>query len=155
MTKSKPEQFEFQSEVQQLLNILVYSLYKHKEVFVRELVSNSVDALNKIQFEALTREEGRTVLVAPVCGEDPDVPVSRLAYSPVRDGRFRVRSIDGRNPAQAFSWEVKAVRKNVSPVVVEPKRDEVEVGGVGPYKWYREKSAESKVQGALSGGSTQ
>ena len=54
MTKSQAEQFEFQSEIQQLLNILVYSLYKHKEVFVRELVSNAVDALNKVQFETLT-----------------------------------------------------------------------------------------------------
>ncbi len=54
---SKSEKFEFQSEVKQLLNILVYSLYKHKEVFVRELVSNAVDALNKVQFEVLTKEE--------------------------------------------------------------------------------------------------
>jgi len=52
--KAKSESFEFQSEVQQLLNILVYSLYQNKEVFVRELVSNAVDALNKAQFELLT-----------------------------------------------------------------------------------------------------
>ena len=52
-TKVKAESFEFQSEVKQLLNILVYSLYKHKEVFLRELISNAVDALNKVQFETL------------------------------------------------------------------------------------------------------
>jgi len=45
--------YEFQSEVKQLLNILVYSLYQHKEVFLRELISNSVDALNKVKFESL------------------------------------------------------------------------------------------------------
>lgn len=50
---TKAENFEFQSEVKQLLNILVYSLYQHKEVFVRELISNAVDALNKVQFESL------------------------------------------------------------------------------------------------------
>jgi molecular chaperone HtpG len=50
---TKAENFEFQSEVKQLLNILVYSLYQHKEVFVRELVSNAVDALNRVQFESL------------------------------------------------------------------------------------------------------
>ncbi len=55
--KSDGETFEFQSEVKQLLNILVYSLYKHKEVFLRELVSNAVDALNKVQFEALTNSD--------------------------------------------------------------------------------------------------
>ncbi len=49
----KAEQFEFQSEVKQLLNILVYSLYQHKEVFIRELISNAVDALNKVKFESL------------------------------------------------------------------------------------------------------
>jgi len=49
----KAEKFEFQSEVKQLLNILVFSLYQHKEVFLRELISNAVDALNKIKFESL------------------------------------------------------------------------------------------------------
>ena len=57
MVKEKAEKFEFQSEVKQLLDILVYSLYKHKEVFLRELISNAVDALNKVQFEVLTSKE--------------------------------------------------------------------------------------------------
>lgn len=54
---SKAERFEFQSEVKQLLNILVYSLYQHKEVFIRELISNAVDALNKVQFESLINSD--------------------------------------------------------------------------------------------------
>lgn len=53
----KAKSYEFQSEVQQLLHILVYSLYKNKEVFLRELLSNAADALNKAQFEALTQNE--------------------------------------------------------------------------------------------------
>ncbi len=57
MAQKKAETFEFQSEIKQLLNILVYSLYKHKEVFVRELVSNAVDALNKVRFEVLTQKD--------------------------------------------------------------------------------------------------
>jgi len=48
------KKYEFQSEIKQLLDILVYSLYKDKEVFVRELISNAVDALNKVQFELMT-----------------------------------------------------------------------------------------------------
>jgi len=52
--KVKEKSYEFQSEVKQLLNILVYSLYKHKEVFLRELISNAVDALNKYNFAILT-----------------------------------------------------------------------------------------------------
>ncbi|HOW45621.1 MAG TPA: molecular chaperone HtpG [Candidatus Aminicenantes bacterium] len=54
MAEEKGEKYEFQSEVKQLLDILVYSLYKNKEVFLRELVSNAADALNKMQFEFLT-----------------------------------------------------------------------------------------------------
>lgn len=57
MVKQTSEKFEFQSEVKQLLDILVYSLYKHKEVFLRELISNSVDALNKVQFNILTNPD--------------------------------------------------------------------------------------------------
>ena len=57
MTKDNKEQFEFQSEVKQLLHILVYSLYKNKEVFLRELISNAVDALNKVRFQLLTNRE--------------------------------------------------------------------------------------------------
>jgi HSP90 family molecular chaperone len=51
------QNFEFQSEVKQLLHILVFSLYKHKEVFLRELISNAVDALNKVQFESLMNSD--------------------------------------------------------------------------------------------------
>ncbi len=57
MTQKNKKEYEFQSEVKQLLNILVYSLYKNKEVFVRELISNAADALNKMQFELMTDAE--------------------------------------------------------------------------------------------------
>ncbi len=44
--------YEFKAEVKQLLDILVHSLYTNKEVFVRELVSNASDALEKLRFES-------------------------------------------------------------------------------------------------------
>lgn len=50
------EQFTFQAETQQLLNILIHSLYTEKEIFLRELVSNASDALNRLQFEMLTND---------------------------------------------------------------------------------------------------
>lgn len=44
----------FQAETQQLLNILIHSLYTDREIFLRELLSNASDALNRLQFEQLT-----------------------------------------------------------------------------------------------------
>ncbi len=49
--------FEFKAEIQQLLNILVHSLYTEREIFLRELLSNASDALNRIQFEMLTNRD--------------------------------------------------------------------------------------------------
>ena len=48
------EERAFQTEVQQLLHILIHSLYTHSEVFLRELISNASDALDKMHFRSLT-----------------------------------------------------------------------------------------------------
>ncbi len=55
-----PEQaqtFAFQAEVQRILDLVVHSLYTDKEIFLRELVSNASDALDRLRFESLTRPE--------------------------------------------------------------------------------------------------
>lgn len=51
------ESLAFRAEVQQLLNILAHSLYTDRDIFLRELISNASDALNRIQFEMLTNRE--------------------------------------------------------------------------------------------------
>jgi molecular chaperone HtpG len=51
------ESFEFKAEIQQLLNILVHSLYTEREIFLRELISNAADALNRVKFEMLTNRD--------------------------------------------------------------------------------------------------
>ncbi len=53
------ETYTFQAEIRQLLYTLVHSLYKDREIFLRELISNSSDALNRIQFEMLTNRDVR------------------------------------------------------------------------------------------------
>jgi molecular chaperone HtpG len=60
MTESNspaPEQFNFKAETRQLLNILIHSLYKEREVFLRELLSNASDALNHLRFEMVTNQK--------------------------------------------------------------------------------------------------
>ncbi len=49
--------YEFKAEIQQLLNILVHSLYTERDIFLRELISNASDALSRVQFEMLTNRE--------------------------------------------------------------------------------------------------
>lgn len=51
------ERHEFQTEVKQLLDLMIHSLYSHKDIFLRELISNASDALDRLRFEALTRPE--------------------------------------------------------------------------------------------------
>lgn len=53
---ARTETLGFQAEVQQLLHLVVHSLYGHKEIFLRELISNASDACDKLRFEALTHE---------------------------------------------------------------------------------------------------
>ena len=47
---SAPEKHHFQAEIQQLLDIVIHSLYTDKEIFVRELISNGADACEKLRF---------------------------------------------------------------------------------------------------------
>ena len=101
---------------------LIHSTLEGPEigVFYRgeaQLSNGEATVLLPDYFEALTRNENRTVLLTPKFKEDAQI--SMLAASGVKDGKFTVRMIDRKNPSQRFYWEVKAVRADVEILRVE------------------------------------
>lgn len=61
---------EFQAEVQQLLHLMIHSLYSNKEIFLRELISNAADAADKLRFEAIKQPD--------LLADDPELKVDLL-----------------------------------------------------------------------------
>lgn len=88
------ESFQFQAETAQLLSLMIHSLYTQKEIFLRELISNASDALDRLRFEALTNTE----LVPPGHKYEiwlqPDLTARRLIIADTGIGMSRQELID-------------------------------------------------------------
>ncbi len=66
MNTETPESFSFQAEVVQVLDLMIHSLYSNKEIFLRELISNSADAIDRLRLERFSQTE--------LEADDPDSP---------------------------------------------------------------------------------
>jgi molecular chaperone HtpG len=93
-TAPAPESISFRAEIRQLLNILIHSLYTDREIFLRELVSNASDALNRLQFRTLTDRTIRDSDLEPAIRIQTDSEAKTLTISDTGDGMTREEIIE-------------------------------------------------------------
>lgn len=94
MTETKAQTMEFQAEVNQLLKLMIHSLYSNKEIFLRELISNSSDACDKLRFEAVADDslnEGEQELAVTI-GFDADAHTVTISDNGIGMNREEVIS---------------------------------------------------------------
>ena len=88
------EKFEFTAEIRKLLDILVHSLYTHKEVFLRELISNAADALDKARFKLLVENTLRDPAIPLEIHIESDKEAKTLTISDTGIGMTREELIE-------------------------------------------------------------
>lgn len=118
---AEAEQFSFKAEIQQLLNILVHSLYTEREIFLRELISNASDALNRIQFEQLTNANIVDPDAELLIELQPDMDAKTLTISDTgigmtRDDLINNIGVIAHSGAKAFVEAVKAQQASNAPI---------------------------------------
>lgn len=128
------EQFAFKAEIQQLLNILIHSLYTDREIFLRELISNASDALNRAQFEALTNPQmldaGIDLRIDIKADEDAGtVTISDTGIGMTHDDLINNLGVIAHSGAKSFIEMLKANQNGAAT----PVQDLIGQFGVGFY----------------------
>src|ERR1700691_2618570 len=121
---------EFQTEVSQLLQLIVHSLYSHPEIFLRELVSNASDSLDKLKYLTLTEEPYKSIAFEPRIDLELDEAQHKLTVSDTGIG------MNDEDLASHLGTIARSGTKNfLSSLSGDAKRDSNLIGqfGVGFY----------------------
>lgn len=123
MTKqTQAETMQFQTEVNQLLNLMIHSLYSNREIFLRELISNASDALDKRRFEGLTETSLIDGQGSPAIDIAFDKAAKTLTITDNGIGMSREEVIDNigtiaKSGTKAFLDRLEADQKNASQLI--------------------------------------
>lgn len=91
---ARVEQFEFQAEARQLLDLIVHSVYSNKDSFLRELISNASDALDKVRLDAFRHKDLQVDTSDPHIEIDVDKVSRRLTVRDNGIGMTRDEVVD-------------------------------------------------------------
>lgn len=123
MTKqTQVETMQFQTEVNQLLNLMIHSLYSNREIFLRELISNASDALDKRRFEGLTETSLIDGQGSPAIDIAFDKAAKTLTITDNGIGMSREEVIENigtiaKSGTKAFLDRLEADQKNASQLI--------------------------------------
>jgi len=135
MTK---ETFTFQAEVSKLLDIVAHSLYSHKEIFLRELISNASDACDKLRYEALTNADltdgvGEYQIRLAIDKKAKTLTVSDNGIGMARGELSDTLGTIARSGTQAFMDQLKAANEAKKKGKVDGSVELIGQFGVGFY----------------------
>ena len=117
------ESYSFKAETRQLLDILIHSLYKEREVFLRELLSNASDALNRLHYEMLTDHQV-SIPAAELCVRiTVDKEKRLLTLQDTGIGMTRMRSSRTSAPSPNRAWKFLEATKRKKPILPSSRRN--------------------------------
>jgi molecular chaperone HtpG len=121
-TQHAAESMSFRAEVRQLLDILAHSLYTEREIFLRELISNASDALNRIQFEMLTNRDVRDpeadlAIHIEVDNEARTITIKDSGIGMTRDEMIENLGTIAQSGARAFLKQLSDEQKSAADVI--------------------------------------
>jgi molecular chaperone HtpG len=121
-TAPKPEQHDFGAEVGRLLDLVVHSLYSEREIFLRELVANAADAIDRRRFEALTHPqaalpEGAKVRIVPARPERT-LTISDDGIGMTREELMANLGTIARSGTRAFGETLAAAKPEERPSLI-------------------------------------